>query len=158
MDKKNAYLGKGNPNYRHGGYLPYLMSIDEQEEFQQKFQEYIKQYPRLLEPATRDILKRAIIMETRIKRLDLYIEDLTIEEKRRIAAQKLQDSLIKTWMTLLMRLGLLYTPQQYLSVDKRKVVLSPEELLELRRSRGKVKKTVKVAPKKKEKEKKEEEE
>lgn len=137
MNKKSDYLGKGNPNYRHGGYLPYLMSIEEQEQFQEKFQEYIKQYPRLLEPATRDILKRAIIMETRIKRLDPYIEDLTIDEKRRIAAQKLQDGLIKTWMTLLMRLGLLYTPQQYLSVDKRKTVLTPEELLELRRTRGK---------------------
>lgn len=150
VNKKTDYLGRNNPNYRHGGYLPHLMSIEEQDQFQEKFQEYIKQYPRLLEPATRDILKRAIIMETRIKRLDPYIEDLTIDEKRRIAAQKLQDGLIKTWMTLLMRLGLLYTPQQYLSVDKRKVVLSPEELLELRRTRGK--------PTKKKEKKKEEEE
>jgi len=140
LNKKTDYLGKGNPNYRHGGHLPYLMSIDEEDRFKEKFAEYIKQYPRLLEPATRDILKRALIMETRIKRLDPYIEDMTIDEKRRIAAQKLQDGLIKTWMTLLMRLGLLYTPQQYLSVDKRKVVLSPEELLELRRTRGKHKK------------------
>ena len=137
MDKKIRYLGSGNPNYRHGGYLPYLMSIEEQDAFQEKFAEYIKQYPRLLEPATRDILKRAIIMQARIKRLDPYIEDMTIDEKRRIAAQKLQEGLVKTWMTLLMRLGLLYTPQQYLSVDKRKVVLSPEELLALRRTRGK---------------------
>lgn len=140
INKKTDYMGRKNPNYRHGGYLPYLMNIEEEDRFKEKFQEYIKQYPRLLEPATRDILKRAIIMETRIKRLDPYIEDLTIEEKRRIAAQKLQDGLIKTWMTLLMRLGLLYTPQQYLSVDKRKTVLSPEELLELRRTRGKKKK------------------
>jgi len=118
------------------------MSLEEEDRFKQKFQEYIKQYPRLLEPACRDILKRAIIMEIRIKRLDAYIEDLTIEEKSRIAAQKLQESLTKTWMTLLMRLGLLYTPQQYISIDKRKTVLTPEELLELRRTRGKKKKKV----------------
>lgn len=146
-NKKSDYMGKGNPNYRHGGYLPYLMSIEEADRFKEKFAEYVKEYPRLLQPATRDILKRAIIMEIRIKRLDPYIEDLTIDEKKRIAAQKLQDSLVKTWMTLLMRMGLLYTPQQYISVDKRKVVLSPEELLELRRTRAKPQKK-----KKKEKE------
>jgi len=140
INKKNEYHGQGNPNYRHGGYIPYLMSLEEEDRFKEKFQEYIKQYPRLLEPACRDILKRAIIMEIRIKRLDAYIEDLTIEEKSRIAAQKLQESLTKTWMTLLMRLGLLYTPQQYISIDKRKTVLTPEELLELRRTRGKKKK------------------
>ncbi|MBA7552053.1 hypothetical protein ES705_44606 [subsurface metagenome] len=152
MDKKIRCLGSGNPNYRHGGYLPYLMSIEEQDAFQEKFAEYIKQYPRLLEPATRDILKRAIIMEARIKRLDPYIDDPTIDEKRRNTAQKLQDTLIKTWMTLLMRLGVLYTPQQYLSVDKRKVVLSPEELLELRRTRGKAQKKKVIVKKKKKKE------
>jgi len=140
INKKIDYLGRKNPNYRHGGYLPYLMSIDEQDRFKEKFKEYASEYPRLLQPACRDILKRAIIMEIRIKRLDPYIEDLTLDESKRVAAMKLQQTLIKTWMTLLMRLGLLYTPQQYISQDKRKTVLTPEELLELRRTRGKTKK------------------
>ena len=136
INKKTDYLGRKNPNYRHGGYLPYLMSIEEQDRFKEKFKEYASEHPRLLQPACRDILKRAIIMEIRIKRLDPYIEDLTIDEQKRVAALKLQESLTKTWMTLLMRLGLLYTPQQYISKDERKTVLTPEELLELRRTRG----------------------
>lgn len=144
VDKRKEYLGRKNPNFRHGGYCAHLMSLEERQDFQTTFTEYVKQYPRLLEPAVRDILKRAIILEIRIKRLDNYIEDTTVAEASRNNAQKLQESLIKTWMTLLMRCGLLYTPQQYINKEKQGRVLSPEELLELRKTRKK--------PKKKEKE------
>lgn len=145
-DKSREYRGKGNPNYRHGGYCNYLMSIEEEEAFKETYRDYIKQYPRLLEPACRDVLKRAIILKIRIQRLDHYIEDLTLSQAEREAAIKLQDRLVATWIKLLMRLGLLYTAQQYIDKEKRSKVLTPDELLELRRAKKKKKK------KKKEKE------
>jgi len=105
-------------------------STKREDQIKEKVDQYLKAYPHIRNPASIDLLERAIKQWFRIQKAEEMLEK-TDDFKERTSLMIRIEQMTKIWMTMITNLGLSFTKQQYISKKSSKVVPPLEKLKEL---------------------------
>jgi len=103
-------------------------------DIEKKITEYLNAYPHLKTPASIDMLRQAMNMWLKIKKLEELEKKAEFIKEKVVIIDKI-NTLTKTWTTMMANLGLAYTKQQYIN-RKNQQTQAPIERLRMLQRKG----------------------
>lgn len=92
------------------------------------FKDWIEAYPWLAKPALRSVLREALELERRMKKIQRWIDEPDRTDDERDGAAVNLDKMIKNWRAMLISMGVTHTSQQLITAKDRRA-RTPEEML-----------------------------